>query len=85
VTFNLYWHVWDPSETSQGREVYGNRRATFADRGWEDVDPSIPQTPHRAGLTVAMFDGGVRTVAPSVDETLFWAQVTPAGGEVVPD
>ena len=49
----------------------------------EDVDPSIPQTPHGAGLTVAMFDGGVRTISPSVDVSVFWGLVTPAGGEVV--
>jgi len=48
----------------------------------EDADPSIPQTPHRAGLTVAFFDGSVRTIAPSVRESVFWALVTPAGGEV---
>lgn len=93
-------------------EVYGRRRPTFADRGWEDVlpvtdpatkttlpsvpgktfqvqprpeqlDPSIPSTPFRAGLTVAMFDGSVQTIAPSVAETVFWGLVTPAGGEVV--
>src|SRR5262249_21644484 len=107
-TLNLYDYVWDPY---QG-EIYGWRRATFADRGWqdvlpvtdpatattrpsvpgktfqvrprpEDVDPSIPQTPHRAGLTVAMFDGSVRTIAPSVDASVFWALGTPGGGEVV--
>ncbi|MFO0842476.1 MAG: type II secretion system protein [Gemmataceae bacterium] len=107
-TTNYYTVVWD----SHNGEFYGDRRATFADRGWndvlpvtdpnkgttrpsvpgktfqvrprpEDVDPSIPQTPHRAGLTVALFDGAVRTVAPSVDETVFWAMVTPAGGEVI--
>jgi prepilin-type N-terminal cleavage/methylation domain-containing protein len=111
-TTNLYNHVWDPIESKDGPEFYGDRRATFADRGWddvvpvtdpatgttrpsvpgktfqvrprpEDVDPSIPQTPHRAGLTVALFDGSVRTVAPSVDQSVFWALVTPAGGEVV--
>lgn len=94
-----------------GQEA-GQRRPTFADRGWQDVvpvtdpvtrttrpsvpgktfqvaprpedaDPSIPQTPHRAGLTVALFDGSVRTIAPSVSDTVFWALVTPAGGEVV--
>lgn len=48
----------------------------------EDADPSIPQTPHRAGLTVALFDGSVRTIRSSVAETTFWAMVTPAGGEV---
>jgi len=34
-------------------------------------------------LTVAMFDGSVRTLSPSVSESVFWALVTPAGGEVV--
>ncbi len=107
-TCNLYSWVWDPYND----EIYGDRRPTFADRGWkdvipvtdpitgatqssvpgktfqvrprpEDVDPSIPQTPHRAGLTVAMFDGSVRTITPSVTETVFWSLVTPAGGEVI--
>ncbi len=109
-TKNLYTCIFDPY---QG-EIYGNRRATFADHGWEDVlpvtdpatvttrpstpgktfqvrprpedvDPSIPQTPHRAGLTVALFDGSVRTISPAVHESVFWAMVTPAGGEVISD
>jgi type II secretory pathway pseudopilin PulG len=49
----------------------------------EDVDPSILQTAFTAGLTVAMFDGSVRTIRPGIDETVFWALVTPRGGEVV--
>lgn len=107
-TYIIFDQLFDP----YNGEVYGRRRPTFADRGWEDVlpvtdpatkttrpsvpgktfqvqprpeqvDPSIPSTPHRAGLTVAMFDGSVRTIAPSVSETVFWALVTPAGGEAV--
>lgn len=42
----------------------------------------IPQTPFSGGLLVAMFDGSVRTVRPGVAETVFWAAVTPNGGEV---
>lgn len=111
---NQYTMLFDPhvGEDNGEREVYGRRRATFADRGWEDVlpvtdpatattrpsvpgktfqvrprpedvDPSIPQTPHRAGLTVAMFDGSVRTISPSVSQPVFWALVTPGGGESV--
>jgi len=38
-----------------------------------------------AGLTVAMMDGSIRTVSPSVAVPTFWALVTPAGGEVVSD
>ena len=43
------------------------------------------QTPHPAGLPVAMFDGSVRTLNPNIDERIFWSLVTPAGGEVVGD
>lgn len=107
-TVNLYTQLFDP----YNGEVYGDRRATFADRGWqdvlpvtdrdsattrpsvagktfqvrprpEDVDPSIPQTPHAAGLAVAFFDGSVRVLSPSIRDSVFWALVTPAGGEVV--
>jgi prepilin-type N-terminal cleavage/methylation domain-containing protein len=47
-----------------------------------DCNPLIPQTPHEGGMIVGMIDGSVRTVRPSVAETVFWASVTPAGGEV---
>lgn len=43
------------------------------------------QTPFSAGLPVALFDGSVRTVRPSVNPEAFWAAVTPAGGEVGTD
>ena len=49
----------------------------------EEVDPSIFQATFRGGLTVALFDGSVRTIAPGIHESAFWGLVTPAGGEVV--
>lgn len=48
----------------------------------DDCDPLLAQTPHRAGMIVALADGSVRTVRPSVAEAVFWGMVTPAGGEV---
>jgi hypothetical protein len=115
-THHLYDWIWDPYlyVYDGTREVYGTHRATFADRGWEDVlpltdpatgqtvpsvpgktfqvrprpedvDPSIAQTPHQAGLAVAMFDGSVRTIRPGVAETVFWSLVTPNGGEAIGD
>jgi prepilin-type N-terminal cleavage/methylation domain-containing protein len=47
-----------------------------------DADAMIPQTPFSAGLPVALFDGSVRTLSPSISETVFWAMVTPDAGEV---
>jgi prepilin-type N-terminal cleavage/methylation domain-containing protein len=48
-----------------------------------DCDPRVPQTPHASGMLVALCDGSVRTVAPSVSQYSFWAACTPAGGEVL--
>jgi type II secretory pathway pseudopilin PulG len=48
----------------------------------DEADLFIPQTPFVAGLPVALFDGSVRTVRPGVAPEVFWAAVTPAGGEV---
>jgi prepilin-type N-terminal cleavage/methylation domain-containing protein len=56
---------------------------TLGDRappGW--CDPTLAQTPHVGGMLVAMGDGSVRTIAPSVAEGIYWGAVTPAGGEV---
>lgn len=44
-------------------------------------DPTVPQTPHLSGMLVAMGDGSVRTISPGVSVTVFWAAVSPAGGE----
>jgi prepilin-type N-terminal cleavage/methylation domain-containing protein/prepilin-type processing-associated H-X9-DG protein len=47
--------------------------------GW--CDPTLAQTPHPGGMLVAMADGSVRSVAPSINQQIFWGAVTPAGGE----
>jgi hypothetical protein len=51
--------------------------------GLLEADMRLPQTPFVAGLPVGMFDGSVRVVSPAVKPDVFWALVTPAGGEVV--
>lgn len=44
---------------------------------------AVPQTPHESGLLVALFDGSVRTIAPSISASTFCGAVTPAAGEVL--
>lgn len=51
----------------------------------ERCDPSIPQTGHTQGMSVALVDGSVRTVSPTVRPVVFWSAVSPAGGEVQGD
>ena len=43
------------------------------------------QSPHAGGLTVGWCDGSVRTIRHPVEERVFWAAATPAGGEVIGD
>jgi type II secretory pathway pseudopilin PulG len=49
----------------------------------KQCDPSLPQTPHAAGIQMALADGSVRTVAPSISAKTWWAACTPDGGEIL--
>ncbi|MBX9623633.1 MAG: DUF1559 domain-containing protein [Gemmataceae bacterium] len=72
-TFQVRPKVWAPIHLYDPRPP-----------GPDECDPLIPQTPHEGGLLAALADGSVRTVRPGVAETVFWAAVTPDGGEVAP-
>ena len=49
----------------------------------ESCDGSIPQTPHVGGMVTALADGSVRIIASTIAASVFWAAVTPAGGEAL--
>lgn len=48
-----------------------------------ECDPRLAQTPYSGGMLVALADGSVRTVAPSVSPRTYWAAISPDGGEVL--
>lgn len=73
VTFQVRPRVGDPNADP------------YAQRQPDDCDVTVPQTPHTSGMLLALGDGSVRGVAPSVQPGVFWALVTPAGGEVIGD
>jgi hypothetical protein len=50
-----------------------------------NCDPTRTATAHHGGMLVGMADGSVRALNPSLDNNLWWAVVTPAGGEVLGD
>ena len=75
-----------PYSNPAGRTVASQPGRTFQVRPRvEDADGKVLQTPFPAGLPVALFDGGVRTLSPGIDEGVFWGLVTPAGGEIPGD
>jgi prepilin-type N-terminal cleavage/methylation domain-containing protein len=47
-----------------------------------DCDRHFAQTPHRSGMLIALADGSVKTLAPSVSPATYWALITPAGEEI---
>jgi prepilin-type N-terminal cleavage/methylation domain-containing protein len=45
-------------------------------------NPLVPQTPHSAGvITTGFLDGSVRAIAATVSPAVWWAAITPRGGE----
>lgn len=71
--------------TTEGEATQPSRWATFqAAPPLAECDPSIPQSPYRSGLVIAMMDGSVRTVKPSISVVVFWSAVTPDGREKYP-
>ncbi len=46
-----------------------------------ECDPTILQSPYPSVLVVALMDGSVRDISKRIEPTIFWAAVTPAGGE----
>jgi Protein of unknown function (DUF1559) len=80
ATFQIQPAVWVPVTVvrrEKGVELIHNPMPV------NPCDPSLPQTPHRGGMCVALADGSVRTIRGSVSPATFWAMVTPAGGEVL--
>lgn len=47
-----------------------------------NCDPRMPNSTTSAGLQVALADGSVRIVAPGVTPLVFWAAITPNGGDL---
>jgi hypothetical protein len=72
-------YYWTPmyAHYSQGRFQTTPARA--------ECNPALAQTPHPAGISIAMADGSSRTVAPTVSPQTWWAATTPDGGEILPN
>jgi hypothetical protein len=51
----------------------------------ENCDYRVPQAMHPSGLLTAYMDGSIRTTRAGIRPEVFWAAVTPAGGEILAD
>ncbi len=49
-----------------------------------NCDPTLASTPHTGGIQVAMADGSVRCLSPSITNFTWWYLTTPRGGETIP-
>jgi len=48
-----------------------------------ECDPTRASTSHAGGILVGLADGSVRTLAPTMSGDIWWAALTPSGGEVL--
>jgi type II secretory pathway pseudopilin PulG len=65
--------------------AYARAGVTFQTRPRvEDCDPRQANASSSRGLQVLLGDGSVRILRPSIGSSIFWAAVTPSGGEVEP-
>jgi hypothetical protein len=60
------------------RSMFQVQPTPFQDK----CDPTRAATPHSA-MVVGLVDGSVRMLSPSMSGAIWWATVTPAGGEVI--
>ena len=74
------------TDSTTGETVASIRGSTFQLMPTvQQADSRVLQASHVGGLTVAFFDGSVRTISPRVSENVFWSLITPNGGEVIGD
>jgi len=86
ATFADPWYkdVVPKNDPARGLTIPSVLGKTFQARpSLDECDPSVAQTPYRAGLIVGMMDGSSRTIRPSVAIGVFWAAVTKDGNEVI--
>jgi prepilin-type N-terminal cleavage/methylation domain-containing protein len=83
-----YWPDWGSITASEevgdqtGPHTFAGQVKPRMSGGAAICTGSIASTPHDAML-VALSDGSVRSVSPSVNPNTWWAALTPAGGEVL--
>jgi prepilin-type N-terminal cleavage/methylation domain-containing protein len=51
----------------------------------DNCDPTIAATPHTHGIHVCLADASVRTLAPTISGTTWWAACTPRSGDFLGD
>ena len=68
--------------TMQTMGVPGNRPFQIQPRA-TDCDLNRVQALTLSGLNIALADGSVRTLNPSIDPSIFWSAITPKGGEAI--
>lgn len=70
----------NPPRTSASRSPWLSYQLAPSE---SDCNSMVAQTPHSSGMVIAMVDGSVHQLSPSVSDHIYWSLVTPSGGEIV--
>lgn len=77
------WKDWRPTLTDGKVTSYPEQHPIQFAPTFEQSDGARLQAMQSSGLKAAMMDGSVRVFSPSITPQLFWAFVTPNGGEIL--
>jgi type II secretory pathway pseudopilin PulG len=86
ATFAEDQFIWPVTSGNPPVSIGSSAGVTFQVAPTPDrCNPFVAQTPHPSGMLVALLDGSVRTLAPNISESTYWAAVTPAGADPLGD
>jgi prepilin-type N-terminal cleavage/methylation domain-containing protein len=74
--YSISWYDYDVGPTS----YFQVRPNPFSGLQGQ-CDPTLPATPHSAGIQVCMADGSARLVSASMSKSTWWAVTTPANDD----
>ncbi len=88
---NNYWPDWGPVISSDdvgdpvgpNAPIFQSQPTVAASSSQANCNGGIASSPHSGGINVALADGSVRFVSPSVSSPTWWAAMTPAGNEIL--
>ncbi len=76
---------WRPTMTDGNGILFPEKHPIQITPTFLESDGARLQAMQKSGLKAAMMDGSVRVFSPTITPELFWAFVTPNGGEIIPD
>ena len=78
------WQGWTGPPTATTTSMFQDAPTSFFQGGNSTCNAYLAQTPHPGAMNTCFADGTVRQLSPSMNGAIWWALLTPNGGETIP-